>query len=75
MIPTLILLLAAVGLLTFALALLFLEVARFRRTCERIANDVNLPTPSARPTFAEPAASPASGSADGDPLSAEGGRP
>jgi hypothetical protein len=69
MIPALIFLLAAVGLLSFSLAILFLEVARFRRTCERIANEVNLPTPSASPAFSEPAASPASGSADGDPLS------
>jgi hypothetical protein len=38
------------------------------------AADLQSPTPSASPTFPEPAASPASGSADGDPLS-KGGQP
>ena len=69
MITALIALLAAVGLLVFALAMLFLECERFGRQCDRIANEINLPTPSASPTFTEPAASPASGSTDGAPLS------
>lgn len=38
------------------------------------AADFQSPTPSASPTFLEPAASPASGSADGAPLS-NGGQP